>query len=87
MMKRAQSLTITTVVIAILAVLVMAVLFFVFTGRMGLFTQETKTCPSGPCVAEADCTAAGGTVLPGEYLDPTTKRACAPGTVCCSITV
>jgi hypothetical protein len=88
MMKKAQSLSITTVVIAILAVLVMAVLFFVFTGRMGLFTKEIQTCPSGPCVLEEDCKEAGGFELPGDYLDPVENKKCSeiPGDyVCCNL--
>ncbi len=44
-MKKAQSLSINTIIIAILAILVLVIVGVIFTGRAGLFGQEiAKGC-------------------------------------------
>jgi len=44
-MKKAQSLSINTIIIAILAILVLVIIGVIFTGRAGLFGQEiAKGC-------------------------------------------
>jgi hypothetical protein len=55
MKKRAQGLSMTTIVVAALALLVLVVLALVFTGRMGEFTTGIKDI--GTC--DQACTAAG----------------------------
>ena len=55
MKKKAQGLSMQTIVIAALALLVLVILALVFTGRMGNFAtgvKETTTCKQA-------CTAAG----------------------------
>lgn len=84
MNKKAVDLTINTVVVAILAVLVLVVLFYVFTGKVGIFSKQLNTCP-GDCVfTEDECESAGGTALfNAKYLDNTGK-ACI---ICCTVQV
>ncbi len=90
MNKKAVDLTINTVVVAILAVLVLVVLFYVFTGKVGLFSKELNTCPSGNCIPTSEC-ALKGFPLPGEYLDSAMNSKCSnlktgagEQLVCCS---
>ena len=59
-MKKAQSLSINTIIIAILAILVLVIVGVIFTGRAGLFGRE---------IAQG-CVANGGICLTdGEYDD------------------
>jgi len=47
MNKKAQSISINTIIVAAIALAVLVVLFAIFTGRLGGFTkgvQETDTC-------------------------------------------
>jgi len=86
MNKKAVDLTINTVVVAILAVLVMVVLFYVFTGKVGIFSKQLNTCP-GDCMAVDECRTAGGTNLPGSYVqrdsDPV-KKCSDVNLICCT---
>jgi len=84
MNKKGVDLTINTIVVAILAILVLVVLFYVFTNKFGGFTQQLNTCPSGPCMTNAECMERMGTSLGTKYLDPSTEKTCAEGTLCCS---
>jgi len=68
-MKKAQGLPITTIIIAALALVVLVVLFAIFTGRIGIFAREVQSC-SNPCVESTACETAGGFSLPGEYINP-----------------
>lgn len=78
MNKKAVDLTINTVVVAILAVLVLVVLFYVFTGKVGIFSKELSVCP-GDCMPLDECKLYGGTKLPGaNYI----QRDSVPSTVC-----
>jgi hypothetical protein len=43
-MKKAQGLSMTTIIIAALALLVLVVLALIFSGRMRVFGTETKAC-------------------------------------------
>ncbi len=55
-MKRAQELSITTIVIAALAVLVLVVLAVVFAGRVGVFAKEvTVNCVSQGGLCRTSC--------------------------------
>jgi hypothetical protein len=53
-MKKGQGLPITTIVIAALALLVLVILFAIFTGRMGSFTKTLVEC-QGQCVPADQC--------------------------------
>lgn len=47
MHKKAQSISINTIIIAAIGLAVLVVLFAIFTGRLGIFSkgvQETDTC-------------------------------------------
>ena len=47
---KAQGLPISTIVIAALAILVLVILFFIVTGRMGIFAGAASECP-GLCIS------------------------------------
>ena len=69
MKKKAQGLSMQTIVIAALALLVLVILALVFTGRMGNFAtgvKETTTCKQA-------CTAAGYSDGTGTDNDNTTE--------------
>lgn len=51
-MKKGQSLPITTIVIAALAILVLVILFAITTGRLGIFSGAVSECP-GVCLIDA----------------------------------
>ena len=65
MNKKAQGLSMTTIVVAALALLVMVVLALVFTGRMGDFSTGVKSV--GTC--DQACIAAGFGISGGECED------------------
>ncbi len=56
-MKKAQGISLNAIIIATLALLVLVVLAMIFTGRIGIFTKETKSCATlgnnARCVADA----------------------------------
>lgn len=56
-MKKAQGISLNVIIIAILALLVLVVLAMIFTGRIGIFTKETKSCATlgnnAVCVGDA----------------------------------
>ena len=47
--RRAQGLPITTIIIAILGLVVLVILFAITTGRLAIFGRATAECP-GTCV-------------------------------------
>ena len=73
MKKNAQGLSMTTIVVAALALLVLVVLALVFTGRMGGFTTGVKevgtcdqACKASGFTGEGDqCNADGSNLVPG----------------------
>lgn len=87
-MKKAQGISINTIIIAALGLAVLVVLFLIFTGRIGIFSQgveETQTCTS-ICqasamsfqgAASADKTCVTGQYVAGKYSD-------GPNGCCCS---
>ena len=91
MQKKAQGISINTIIIAAIGLAVLVVLFLIFTGRLGIFSKvvaDTTSCQNG-CAGlgkswtETDrpgCTSSQGQVLPGTYADITTE-----GNVCCCI--
>ncbi|MBW3012529.1 hypothetical protein KY311_05050 [Candidatus Woesearchaeota archaeon] len=56
MNKKAQGLSVSTIVIAALAVLVLVVLAVIFAGRIGVFTKEvTVSCAAQGGICKATC--------------------------------
>ncbi len=49
--KRAQGLPITTIIVAILGLVVLVILFAITTGRLAIFGRATSECP-GTCIGE-----------------------------------
>ncbi len=89
-MKKAQGISINTIIIAALGLAVLVVLFLIFTGRIGIFSkgvEDVNTCNSAcsalakstASAANSDktCSAAGATYVPGTYAN-------APNGCCCS---
>ena len=78
LMRKGQSISINTIIIAAIALAVLVVLFAIFTGRLGLFSkgiQETTNCDQA-------CKSAGYT-RKGESLAPITEGVygdCSSGT-------
>lgn len=56
--KRAQGLPITTVILAILGIVVLVILFAILTGRLTIFAGAVNECP-GTCVLPLDSGVAG----------------------------
>ena len=89
-MKKGQSISINTIIIAAIALAVLVVLFAIFTGRLGGFTkgvQETDTCVqkcsslnlrTAEDLSSFECSNKDGTVIAGKFSD-TPKNGC-----CCS---
>ena len=73
MSKKSQSISINTIIIAAIALAVLVVLFVIFTGRMGIFTQGIKG--TAPTCLKA-CTTAGYT--DGNSVLAGTNKECAP---------
>ena len=87
-MKKAQGISINTIIIAALGLAVLVVLFLIFTGRIGIFSKgvdETQACTSicqagGKSTAQAagpDKTCVTGQYVAGKYSD-------GPNGCCCS---
>ncbi len=89
MNKKAQGISINTIIIAAIGLAVLVVLFAIFTGRLGSFTQgvqETDTCAQ-KCLSLnlqkgsdvdllEDCQ---GTAIAGRYSDVASGKSC-----CCA---
>ena len=56
-MKKAQSISINTIVIALIALLVLVLVIAILTGNIRIFTGGTNSCASrgGSCEAPSDC--------------------------------
>lgn len=80
MNQRAQGLPITTVILAILGIVVLVILFAITTGRLAIFTRGVSECP-GTCRGEYTTDIAFAT-LPdkcGEFEKQITGSYVAPG--------
>ena len=65
MNKKAQGLSINTIIIAAIALVVLVVLIAIFTGRLGMFSKglgDVGKCQNlgGTCLNANSCTEAGG---------------------------
>ena len=66
-MKKAQGISITTIIVAAIALIVLVVLIAVFTGRMGIFGKDLTTAQDGnlckgdnmDVVTGSDCSSLG----------------------------
>ncbi|MFH2019898.1 MAG: hypothetical protein ABIJ34_00640 [archaeon] len=71
-MKKAQSISINTIVVAAIALIVMVLIMMIFTGNMSRFKRNTDSCENngGTCIAdntvEENCAAPYGRVR-GDY--------------------
>ena len=89
-MKKAQGLSMTTIIVAALAVIVLIVLIAIFTGRIGNFGEDIDTSVSGfkgkcelpgtnrKCTTETYCNSTYGGQNIGDY-DCTSVQ----GQICC----
>ncbi len=91
--KKAQSISINTIIIAAIALAVLVVLFLIFTGRLSIFSkglEGTVTCENacksvgksyriGDDLKQSDCDVQGRSYIGGSYSDA--KSGC-----CCSST-
>ena len=89
--RKAQGISMTTIVIAALALLVLVVLVLIFTGRMGLFSsgvEESSNCdkfckslgyPNTNILDNEQCTQSNQRYVPGIPGPDGTE-----GTCCCS---
>jgi len=91
MSKKGQSISINTIIIAAIALAVLVVLFYIFTGRLGSFSKgvgETASCENS-CKAlsmqksittfnnKDECERGAGQVyIPGTYSDVTSGACC-----------
>ena len=87
MSKKGQSISINTIIIAAIALAVLVVLFVIFTGRIGIFSQgvsKTASCENS-CTAlamkyqdeaKSGCQNEGGTVIEGTYSDASIGCCC-----------
>ena len=68
-MKKAQSISINTIVVAIIALLVLVVLVFVFSKQIGDWFETTNTCETvgGKCLS--DCDSESEAEVPGATCD------------------
>ena len=62
--KRGQGLPITTVILAILGIVVLVILFAIITGRLTIFTGVANECPGVCIVSDEDLTVKHGGVNP-----------------------
>ena len=65
--KRGQGLPLNTIVIAVIVLIVLAVVIFIFSTRIGLFGGEISSCEQkgGECKARIDCNLQTSTILTG----------------------
>ncbi len=54
-MKKAQGLSLNTIIIAALVIMVLVILALVFTGQMGDFSKDTDSCTAKGGQCREDC--------------------------------
>lgn len=78
MFKKAQGMSINTIIIAIIVLVVLVVLVMIFTGYFGGWTLAASSCQSqgGTCNTGNNCLSgtAAPTPLPTDYVSPKTGR-------------
>lgn len=75
--KKAQSISMNTIVIAAIALLVLIVLAAIFTGRTKIFGSEIKKCENlgGDCVGRRVC-AANEKEITGAFCPQSAPKCC-----------
>lgn len=83
-MKKAQGLSLNTIIIAAIVLIVLVVLWAIFTGRMGGFTRGIAEAEDKECVKDLG----GAIVEPENCASPNRaiKTTDAPGTQVCCVT-
>jgi len=76
MRKKAQGLSLNTVIIAAIALLVLVIISVVFMGRLGWFSQESKACKNNGGKCESKCEGNDG-------LEESTIYQCSGNDKCC----
>ena len=87
MHKKAQGISINVIIIAAIALAVLVVLFFIFTGRFKIFSEGVKEsslgCDKGCKTVgytsghgSAGCSSVDETQLPGRYDDTSQNQVC-----------
>ncbi len=81
MNKKAQGLSLNTIIIAALVIMVLIILGMVFMGRMGTFASTSKSCSSkgGTCIEGTS-----GFDCPEEYTISPTGGDCPEDQICCA---
>ena len=78
--KKAQGISLNAIIIATLALLVLVVLAMIFTGRIGIFTKETKSCATlgnnAACVGDASECGGPDQKVMGGYTCPEAQVCC-----------
>ncbi|MEA2036587.1 MAG: hypothetical protein U9O94_03710 [Nanoarchaeota archaeon] len=89
-MKKGQGLSLNTIIIAAIVLIVLVVLWAIFTGRMGVFSQgltditRDKTCEeSGGVIKSGDSCGDGFTPIFGKYTNVQTGEICCKPTGTC----
>jgi len=82
MLKKAQGISINTIIVAAIALIVLVVLVVIFTGRMGQWGISTKDCvlQGGRCAPECGSVDYGTEDYPIEYTAWECKD---EGDICC----
>jgi hypothetical protein len=77
--KKGQGLSLNAIIVATLALLVLVVLAMIFTGRIGNFTKEARSCStlgSAGCVTDSsECSGEGQKVM-NRYSCPEESPVC-----------
>ena len=88
MNKKGQGLPLNTIIIAAIVLIVLVVLWAIFTGRMGVFTKGLKTTTEQSVLCTSDvvggtvkdtaklCTDIGGTIISGTFTGVTGDKVC-----------
>ena len=91
MLKKGQSISINTIIVAAIALAVLVVLFIIFTGRFKIFSEGVsgaascaKTCEIAGKIrvsieTKEGCVGGGYNYMPGEYGDVPKNNVC-----CCT---
>ncbi|MBN2421873.1 hypothetical protein JXB41_01485 [Candidatus Woesearchaeota archaeon] len=73
--KRAQSLALRTIIVAILLVVVLVVLLFIFTGKARLFNSASRSCISQQGICKEKCEF-GETSVFGTDCEDSARKCC-----------
>ena len=88
MHKKAQGISMETIVVAVIVLFVLAVLLLVFTGRINIFGWGLRSCATlqGECSSQ-DCADKNQATLQTTNLEQGDKQGCAKGERWCCSTI